>query len=87
MRYFQHCILAGDHLQLPPVVKSDEAMELGFQKSFMEWMVEKLPNRHFMLDTQYRSHKMICGWSSKVLYGGKLKAGEKNKSSRLIGNR
>ena len=83
MQYFKQCILAGDHLQLPPVIKSTEAMDLGFQKSFMEWMVDKLPTRHFMLDTQYRSHKMISGWSSKVLYDGKLKAGANNRNMRL----
>ena len=81
---FKNAILAGDHLQLPPVVKSDDAKRLGFDKSFMEWMVEKLTDRHFLLDTQYRSHKMISGWSSKVLYDGKLKAGKNNRAKRLI---
>ena len=81
---FKNAILAGDHLQLPPVVKSDDAKRLGFDKSFMEWMVEKLTDRHFLLGTQYRSHKMISGWSSKVLYDGKLKAGKNNRGKRLI---
>ena len=57
LQMFKYCILAGDHLQLPPVIKTQEAIDLGFQKSFMEWMVEKLPNRHFMLETQSRIDK------------------------------
>ena len=84
LAHFKTAILAGDHLQLPPVVKSDDAKRIGFDKSFMEWMVEKVPSRHFLLDTQYRSHKMISGWSSKVLYDGKLKADKSNRAKRLI---
>ena len=72
--YFS-CIVAGDHLQLPPVVKTEEAKRLGYDKSFMEYVVEKLPSRHFLLETQYRSHFMISGWSSRVLYESRLKAG------------
>jgi len=81
--YFSSCIVAGDHLQLPPVVKTEEAKRLGYDKSFMEYVVEKLPSRHFLLETQYRSHFMISGWSSRVLYESRLKAGRRNKNIRL----
>jgi len=65
MKYFKKCVQAGDHLQLPPVVKTSEAVALGSQKSCMEWAVETLPTRHFKLDTQYRSHVNIMRWSGK----------------------
>ena len=41
LKPFKNLIIAGDHLQLPPVIKTDEAKELGLQKSFMEHLVER----------------------------------------------
>ena len=41
LKPFKNLIIAGDHLQLPPVIKTDEAVELGLQKSIMEHLVER----------------------------------------------
>ena len=76
-------LIAGDHLQLPPVIKTDEAKELGLEESFMEHMVKRIPSRHFMLETQFRSNYEISQWSSKVLYESRLRPHNNNKSIYL----
>lgn len=66
-------ILAGDHLQLGPTVKSDAARKLGLEKSIFEkGMARGLP--HVMLDTQYRMHAHIMGFSGAQFYNNALQA-------------
>jgi len=65
-------VLAGDHLQLPPTVLSNEAAKLGLNKSILETCIETVPNI-FLLDTQYRMRQSIAGFSSDYFYGGLLK--------------
>lgn len=70
-------ILAGDHLQLGPTVKSDEGKKLGLEKSIFETGIQKkLPS--IMLSVQYRMHKLIMGYSNKQFYKNGLVAHEKN---------
>ena len=64
-------VLAGDHLQLPPTVLSNEAMQLGFNKSILEISIEKICNV-FLLNTQYRMKAAIAGFSSNYFYEGLL---------------
>jgi ATP-dependent RNA/DNA helicase IGHMBP2 len=64
-------VLAGDHLQLPPTVLSDEASMKGFNKSILEYFINKVSHVHF-LDTQYRMRKSIAQFSSDYFYEGKL---------------
>ena len=64
-------VLAGDHLQLPPTVLSQEAMALGFNRSILETTVSKLPSV-YLLNTQYRMRSSIAGFSSDYFYQGKL---------------
>jgi ATP-dependent RNA/DNA helicase IGHMBP2 len=64
-------VLAGDHLQLPPTVLSNEAMQLGFNRSILEVCIEKLDNI-FLLNTQYRMRAAIAGFSSNYFYDGLL---------------
>lgn len=65
-------VLAGDHLQLPPLVFSDEAIRLGFNTSILEYCFTKTTNVHF-LDTQYRMRKSIADFSSLYFYNDALK--------------
>ena len=67
-------IFAGDHCQLPPTVKSYEAMKAGFGKSLMERIVEKHPECVKLLTTQYRMHQEIMEFSSRWFYNGKMTA-------------
>lgn len=65
-------VLAGDHLQLPPTVLSNEAARLGFNESILEKAIATVPNI-FLLDTQYRMRSPIAGFSSRYFYEGLLK--------------
>lgn len=67
-------IFAGDHNQLPPTIKSEEAARNGLENTLMEKCVNLHPDSVTMLDEQYRMHEMIMGYSSEVFYKGKLKA-------------
>ena len=64
-------VLAGDHLQLPPTVLSQDAMALGLNRSILETAVSKVPSV-YLLDTQYRMRASIAGFSSNYFYRGKL---------------
>jgi superfamily I DNA and/or RNA helicase len=70
-------ILAGDHLQLPPTILSDEARKEGFAISLMERLVNHygdLTTRQ--LTVQYRMHESIMAFSSETFYGNTLIADE-----------
>ena len=66
-------IMAGDHKQLAPTIKSVEAAkELG--KTLLEKCVALHPEAVVLLQEQYRMHKTIMGFSSKEFYENKLVA-------------
>lgn len=67
-------ILAGDHCQLPPTVKSNEAAQKGLATTLLEKCVQLHPEAVVLLEEQYRMHEMIMGYSSGVFYGNRLKA-------------
>lgn len=67
-------ILAGDHLQLPPTIKSEEAARAGLSITLLEKCVEHHPEVVVMLDEQYRMNERIMGYSSEVFYDNNLKA-------------
>jgi ATP-dependent RNA/DNA helicase IGHMBP2 len=67
-------VFAGDHNQLPPTIKSEEAARKGLENTLMEKCVQLHPGSVIMLEEQYRMHEMIMGYSSKVFYKGKLRA-------------
>lgn len=69
------CILAGDHLQLPPTIQSVEAEKKGMGKTLFERLTEAYGEEiTSMLTVQYRMHEHIMSWSSKELYNNKIKA-------------
>ena len=72
----QKYILAGDHLQLPPTVLSNQAAQLGFNTSILETAVKTI-HPIFLLNTQYRMRQPIAGFSSQYFYEGKLMTDEK----------
>lgn len=65
-------IFAGDHCQLPPVVKSLEAMKGGLGRSLMERIVANHPEAVTLLSTQYRMNEDIMRFSSDWFYQGKM---------------
>lgn len=66
-------VFAGDHCQLPPTVKSREALEKGLGKTLMETVVGNKPECVCMLDVQYRMNGAIMRFSSDVFYNGRLR--------------
>ena len=68
-------VLAGDHLQLPPLVFSDEALALNYDQSILEIGFNQSENIYF-LDTQYRMRSSIAAFSSEYFYKGELKTPE-----------
>ena len=74
MRRAGRLILAGDHCQLPPTVKSIEAMRQGFSMSLMERLVDMHPDAVQLLTTQYRMHEDIMRFSSDWFYDSRMQA-------------
>lgn len=74
MRRVSRVILAGDHCQLPPTVKSIAAMKAGLGKTLMERIVETHPEVVTLLTVQYRMHEDIMRFSSNYFYGGRVEA-------------
>ena len=66
-------ILAGDPFQLPPTVKSMEAAKQGLSVTLLEKAVERL-DKVQLLNTQYRMHELIMGFSNQEFYNNQLKA-------------
>jgi superfamily I DNA and/or RNA helicase len=64
-------VLAGDHLQLPPTVLSNEAARLGLNRSVLEVAIEAVKNS-FLLNVQYRMKAAIAGFSNHYFYEGLL---------------
>ncbi|PIQ27433.1 IGHMBP2 family helicase [bacterium (Candidatus Blackallbacteria) CG17_big_fil_post_rev_8_21_14_2_50_48_46] len=67
-------VLAGDHCQLPPTVKSQRALAGGFNRTLFEICIEEHPQAAALLNIQYRMHEEIMGFSSQEFYQGQLLA-------------
>lgn len=67
-------ILAGDHCQLSPTIKSNEAAKAGLSTTLLEKCVALHPEAVTLLEEQYRMNEKIMNYSSSVFYKGKLKA-------------
>jgi len=74
MRRVSRVILAGDHCQLPPTVKSVAAMKAGLGKTLMERIVEMHPEAVTLLKIQYRMNDEIMQFSSNYFYGGQVES-------------
>lgn len=67
-------ILAGDHCQLPPTVKSIMALKGGLGKTLMERIVENKPETVTLLKMQYRMNEQIMKFSSEWFYYGMVES-------------
>lgn len=73
----ERIIFAGDHCQLPPTVKSPQAVAGGLSRTLFEKVAEKQKNAAVMLNEQYRMNRSIMTFSSKMFYDNRLIANEK----------
>ena len=74
IRRASRVILAGDHCQLPPTVKSLQALKGGLGKTLMERIVENKPECVSLLQVQYRMNDEIMQFSSDFFYQGQMKS-------------
>ena len=74
MKRASRVILAGDHCQLPPTVKSIAALRAGLGKTLMERIAENKPEVVTLLKIQYRMNDEIMRFSSDWFYGGKVES-------------
>ena len=68
-------VMAGDHQQLPPTVKSLEAARMGLSVTLFEQFIAKDVGVN-MLTLQYRMHKEIVRFSSDYFYDGRLESAD-----------
>ncbi|MEQ8473671.1 MAG: AAA domain-containing protein [Marinoscillum sp.] len=66
-------IMAGDHWQLPPTVKSKEAAKEGLSETIFERTIERW-DADVMLEVQYRMHDEIMRFSNQKFYNGQLRS-------------
>ena len=69
----KRAVLAGDHLQLPPTIKSSAANTV-LSYTLFDRAMKECPVENTLLTVQYRMHSMIMNWSSEQFYEGKLEA-------------
>lgn len=69
-------VLAGDHCQLPPTVRSSEALQAEFHVSLMERLLAQKHQRASRLTVQYRMNEQIMQFSSDEFYDSSLVAAE-----------
>ena len=74
IRRVSRVILAGDHCQLPPTVKSFAALKAGLGKTLMERIVENKPEVVTLLKMQYRMNEEIMRFSSDWFYGNQVES-------------
>lgn len=79
----QRIILAGDHCQLPPTIKSTEAARAGLATTLFELGIKKHPQAASLLQVQYRMHEAIMKFPSHWFYEDKLIAHPSVKSGLL----
>ena len=84
MRRTNRVILAGDHCQLPPTVKSIAALRAGLGKTLMERIAENKPEVVTLLKIQYRMNEEIMRFSSDWFYGGQVESAPQIKYRSIL---
>ena len=84
MRRANRVILAGDHCQLPPTVKSIAALRAGLGKTLMERIAENKPEVVTLLKIQYRMNEDIMRFSSDLFYGGQVESAPQIKYRSIL---
>ena len=84
IRRVSRVILAGDHCQLPPTVKSYAALKAGLGKTLMERIVENKPETVTLLRMQYRMNEEIMRFSSDWFYGNQVESAPEVKHRSIL---
>ena len=84
IRKVSRVILAGDHCQLPPTLKSIAAVKAGLGKTLMERIVENKPEVVTLLKMQYRMNEEIMRFSSDWFYGNQVESAPEVKYRSIL---
>ena len=77
-------VLAGDHCQLPPTIKSPAALRGGLGRTLMEVLAEQRPDVVRLLRVQYRMNERLMRFSSEWFYDGRLVAAPEVRTRSLL---
>ncbi|KHN99126.1 DNA replication factor Dna2 [Metarhizium album ARSEF 1941] len=75
IRMARSFVLVGDHNQLPPVVRNEDAREGGLDVSLFKLLSDAHPEAVVNLEHQYRMCEDIMTLSNTLIYEGKLRCG------------
>lgn len=84
IRKADRVVLAGDHCQLPPTVKSPQALRAGLGTTLMQQIVKNKPEAVSLLKLQYRMNDDIMRFSSEWFYGGMLQSAPQVKYRSIL---
>lgn len=76
-------VLAGDYNQLPPVIYSRKAANLGLELTLLDRCVDIFKSNVVQLTVQYRMNETLMGWTNKYFYGNSLVADASVKNIHL----
>ena len=74
IRKTHRVVFACDHRQLPPTIKSPEALHGGLDRTLMQAIVENKPQAVSLLRVQYRMCDTIMQFPNREFYGGMLES-------------
>lgn len=77
-------VLVGDHNQLPPVVRNEEAREGGLDVSLFKLLSDSHPESVVNLEHQYRMCEDIMTLSNTLIYDGRLRCGTESLRFRKL---
>src|SRR5690606_29883268 len=75
LRFADKFILVGDHYQLAPLCRNDEAKEGGLNQSLFQILADKYESAMVSLSHQYRMSEDIMSLSNEIVYSGKMHCG------------
>lgn len=84
IRKADRVIFAGDHQQLPPIIKCMEAAHGGLDQTLMEKIVQSKPSSVSLLKLQYRMNDEIMHFSSEWFYHGELQSAPEVKHRGIL---
>lgn len=84
IRKADRVVLAGDHFQLPPTVKSPQALREGLGNTLMQTIANNQPDAVSLLKLQYRMNDEIMRFPSEWFYGGMLQSAPEVKYRSIL---
>lgn len=84
IRKADRVVLAGDHFQLPPTVKSPQALREGLGNTLMQAIANNQPDAVSLLKLQYRMNDEIMRFPSEWFYGSMLQSAPEVKYRSIL---